>query len=152
MNAELWQAMVTLTDMEMREVTRRDRIAEAMRGAEEERSYYDADELRADLNEERADELVRLMATTRRIVDDHRGILWAIGDMADALSGEMTAYDVGCQLSCDEADTIALVMLKAGQTDAARAFLAGHAVDDGEDDAHYNPNARTLRALPEKGE
>ena len=47
------------------------------------------------------------------------------------------AGDVGPKLTCSEVEALAIILRAAGSTQAAEAWLDGHAVGDDDGDMHY---------------
>lgn len=60
----------------------------------------------------------------------------ALATMVETLGTEEIGHDVGCAMTCTEADCLARVMQHLGHTDAAAAFLLGHSASDDDGDLH----------------
>lgn len=64
----------------------------------------------------------------------------AIEELAEVFGDSWTAADVGGHLNCTEADTIARVLILAGHSEDAEAWLSGHADgDECGDEHHFGP-------------
>lgn len=94
------------------------------------------DSARADINEDRADDLLRLLGVARDTVA-------VIDALARAFADTATAHEVGPRCNCGEADAVARVLRHGSDPSAAVDWLTGHTngLDDteGDDggDAHY---------------
>ena len=62
----------------------------------------------------------------------------ALKAMASVLSDGITASDTGPSFTCQEADTLARVLVLGGHLEAAAYWLSGHAAEDETGDSHYN--------------
>lgn len=61
----------------------------------------------------------------------------ALTTMVEVLGTEEIGHDVGCAMTCVEADCLARVMQHLGHTQAATSFLLGHSASDEEGDLHF---------------
>lgn len=67
------------------------------------------------------------------------GLIDALARLADTLGDGLTASDAGGHFTCGEAQDIADVLAAAGHTDAADAWLKGHAQGDNDpEDMHHD--------------
>ncbi|MEN0072243.1 MAG: hypothetical protein AAGC63_14795 [Propionicimonas sp.] len=65
----------------------------------------------------------------------------ALSTMVEVLGNEEIGHDVGCAMTCVEADCLARVMQHLGHTGAATSFLIGHSASDEDGDLHFWPQA-----------
>lgn len=93
------------------------------------------DEARADINEDRANDLALLLAVAGDAAT-------SIDRMGGAFGDSATAWDVGPRCNCGEADALARVLLHGTDAENARRWLTGHTDSDSEDegDEHYGRN------------
>lgn len=96
--------------------------------AEKSGDYSDVDDLAADLNQDRADDLAALLHLAGRT-----GNL-----LADVFGDVELGDEVGQKLNCGEAEYVALALHLLGKADAAATFLAGHAEGDNRGDSHQH--------------
>ena len=64
-------------------------------------------------------------------------IAQAVAEFVDSFSGFDVAGDVAARLNCGEVDALAGLLRAAGCEEAADLWIAEHATDDDEGDAHY---------------
>ncbi len=75
-------------------------------------------------------------ATTARL-GELQDALAAVTTMTQTLGTEEIGNDVGGHMTCTEADALARVMHRFGDTEAATWFLLGHCRDDEDGDQHF---------------
>lgn len=92
--------------------------------------------------------LVRMLRAGR---DDGRFLDEALDDLAQVFGRRATAERVGPHVTCGEANRIANVLIASRHTDAAVAWLDGHAVSDGDDAEHGGAGFDAVRYITKGG-
>ncbi|MEU7830356.1 hypothetical protein [Nonomuraea sp. NPDC049129] len=62
----------------------------------------------------------------------------ALAGLANVFGNVHVAHDTGCRFTCNEADSLAAVLVAAGYRDAAITWLEGHVIADEADDLHLD--------------
>ncbi|KQQ20714.1 hypothetical protein ASF48_08930 [Rathayibacter sp. Leaf299] len=76
-----------------------------------------------------------MIDTTTATAPEDATLLDALAEFASVFSGD-TAVDMGPRLNCAEVDALAGLLRAFGRDEAAELWIAEHATDDDEGDAH----------------